>query len=86
MEPLNNTYSVFQTLYIQKGSVEQRKGMEKKSNWKNIGVKPGKRVFRVAVQLRGGVSNLVGIRDTYISKWYLSDVQNSNFSSSSCHG
>lgn len=86
MEPLNNTYSVFQTLYIQKGSVEQRKGMEKKSNWKNIGVTPGKRVFRVAVQLRGGVSNLVGIRDTYISKWYLSDVQNSNFSSSSCHG
>lgn len=55
MEPLNNTYSVFQTLYIQKDSVEQRKAMEKKSNWKNAGVKPGKRVFWVAVQHRGGV-------------------------------
>lgn len=41
IEPLNNTNCVFQTLHP-KGSLVQRMHMEKKSSWKNIGVKPGK--------------------------------------------
>lgn len=44
MEPQNNAYSVSERpeLYIQKGSVVLKMSMEKESNRKNIGVKPGK--------------------------------------------
>lgn len=44
MEPQNNAYSVSERpeLYIQKGSAVLKISVEKESNRKNIGVKPGK--------------------------------------------